>query len=140
MTNCNESAGLGRLLAQLSAVLVALALLAGFGVGTAQAAPEAAPPVHLAAAPVSQAIQLDEITTMMEGGFDRDHWWIKISRTELVAIGAGAACAAIVKGPWAAVVCPPLVAALNWAIGNFPVANGFWAEVYTNGRVNLGTW
>ncbi|WP_090062798.1 hypothetical protein [Lentzea flaviverrucosa] len=94
-------------------------------------------------APVQQIHELGtaggDITTMMHGGFDHDHWWIKISRTELVAIGAGAACPAIVKGPWASVVCPPLVAALNWAIGRFPIANGFWAEVYTNGRVNLST-
>jgi len=80
------------------------------------------------------------VGTMAQGGFDRDHWWFKISRVELVTIGAGAACSAVFRGPVGAFVCPPLVAALNWAIGQFPVANGFWGEVYTNGRVRVGTY
>lgn len=129
----------GRFVAWVGGVLLAMGVLAG--AGTAQAAPEAARPAHVTTKPAAtQALRSGEITTMMQGGFDRDHWWIKISRTELIAIGAGAACAAIVKGPWASVFCPPLIAALNWAVSRFPVANGFWAEVYTNGRVNLGTW
>lgn len=133
--------------AGIAGFVVAGSLLVGVTAGMAQAAPRPAPEpvpagVSVAAAndrgPLEAAMQ--QARPMVQGGFDRDHWWFKISRTELVTIGAGAACAAVFDGPAGLVVCPPLVAALNWAIGQFPVANGFWGEVYTNGRVRVGTW
>ncbi len=100
-----------------------------------------------------QAAQLDALTAkgslpsasgsdvgiLWQGGFDRDHWWVKISKTELISIGAAVVCRAVLGAiSWFA--CPPIVAALNWALSMWPNAGGYWAELYTNGTVRAGTW
>ncbi|MFD5827596.1 hypothetical protein [Lentzea sp. NPDC060358] len=84
-------------------------------------------------------VTAEGIGVLAQGGFDRDHWWIKISKAEVIAIGANAVCRAVFRTA-GGVVCPPIVAAVNWLVAQFPNAGGFWAELYTNGRVRAGTW
>jgi hypothetical protein len=75
----------------------------------------------------------------VQGGFDRDHWWVKISVAEIVSVGAGTACKlALPEVGW--FVCPPIAAAINAALQNNPNVGGFWGELYTDGRVRVGTW
>jgi len=79
------------------------------------------------------------IGTFAQGGFDRDHWWFKITKAEVVSIGAGVVC----RGVFGSVgwfVCPPITAAINQAMSQWPNAGGFWGELYTNGQVRFGTW
>ncbi|ATE55668.1 hypothetical protein [Actinosynnema pretiosum] len=130
-------------LGMVAALAVAVGHTAGAASGT-----DPVPVAAVTRVPAPEGVQvldidpapLGEVGAQAEGGFDRDHYWVKISRTELVEVGAGAVCAVIVKGPLAGLLCPPLAAALNWAIGHFPVAKGFWAEVYLNGQVKIGAW
>lgn len=94
---------------------------------------------HDSATPGRNSATGSDVSASWQSGFDRDHWWFKISRTEVITIGAGAACRAAFGGAsW--FVCPPLVAAINGALSVWPVAGGFWAELYTDGRVRVGTW
>jgi hypothetical protein len=80
-----------------------------------------------------------EVGILWQGGFDRDHWWFKISKAEVISIGVGVVCRAIVGGAsW--FVCPPISAAVNWALSQWPNAGGYWAEFYTDGHVRVGTW
>ena len=80
-----------------------------------------------------------DIGILMQAGFDRDHWWIKISKAEVISIGIGVACRlAFPSVGW--FVCPPISAAVNAALNLVPNAGGFWAELYTNGQVRVGAW
>lgn len=79
------------------------------------------------------------IGTFAQGGFDRDHWWFKISKAEVVSVGTGVVCRAVF-GSIGWFVCPPIAAAINQAISQWPNAGGFWGELYTNGQVRFGTW
>ncbi len=76
---------------------------------------------------------------LAQGGFDRDHWWFKITKAEVIGVGAGVVCRWIFGGiGW--FVCPPIANAINQAVSQFPNAGGFWGELYTDGRVRAGTW
>jgi len=131
----------------LSSVVLGASTL-GVGVPLALAAPETRPtgvetaavqtavpatPVVLVAKPSST------MGTLAQGGFDRDHWWFKITKGEVVGIGVGVVCRAVFGGiGW--FVCPPISAAVNQAVNSYPNAGGFWGELYTNGQVRAGTW
>jgi hypothetical protein len=119
----------------------------------ANAAPTSKPTVTQVkvATPTNQAFRLDAapsplagaqasgMGTLAQGGFDRDHYWFKISKGEVVGIGVSVVCRAIFGGiGW--FVCPPIAAAVNQIISQYPNAGGFWGELYTNGRVRAGTW
>jgi hypothetical protein len=79
------------------------------------------------------------IDTLVEGGKDGDHWWIKISMGEIAGTGIATACkVAFPEIGW--FVCPPLGAAVRQAVDQNPNAGGVWAELYTNGTVRAGTW
>ncbi len=110
----------------------AAAVLVAAGAGTASAATYPAP-AQLAAAEMSTA------GVQAQAGFDRDHWWIKVSTAEIVSFGAGAVCRAAFGGAgW--FVCPPIAAAIQTALAQNPNVGGFWAELYTNGQVRVGAW
>ncbi len=78
-------------------------------------------------------------TSNFQAGYDRDHWWFKISKAEVVSTGVGVVCR-IAFGASGWFVCPPITAAVNWAISQWPNAGGYWGELYTNGTVRVGTW
>jgi len=79
------------------------------------------------------------VSTQVQGGKDGDHWWFKISMGEIMGTGISTACKiAFPEIGW--FVCPPLGAAVNQAVSQVPNAGGVWAELYTDGRVRVGTW
>ncbi|MEV6605745.1 hypothetical protein [Kutzneria sp. NPDC051319] len=71
------------------------------------------------------------------GRVRRDHSWIKISTAEIVAVGTACKIAFPEVG-W--FVCPPTSAAINAALRDNPHVRGVWGELYTDGRVRVGTW
>ena len=70
-----------------------------------------------------------------EGGFDTDHYWVKVSAGDIAGGLTEVACRQY-AGP-AAFSCPWLAQRAKELIGS---SNGVWAELYTDGRVNVGTW
>lgn len=120
--------------AKIGGVMVFLAAMLGL------AAPMANATTTTAATEVAQVRPTGEIGTMSEGGYDRDHWWFKISKAELISIGAGAACRAAL-GAAGTFACPPIALAIDAALAANPnISGGFWGELYTNGQVRVGTW
>jgi hypothetical protein len=88
--------------------------------------------------PVSTA-KPGTVSPQVQAGRDGDHWWIKISMAEILGTGISAACkAAFPEIGW--FVCPPLGAAVSQAVSQWPNAGGVWAELYTDGRIRVGTW
>jgi hypothetical protein len=80
-----------------------------------------------------------DVHTLVEGGQDGDHWWIKISMGDIASVGIATACKLAFPGVgW--FVCPPIGAAIRAAMQQYPEAGGFWAELYNDGRVRVGTW
>ena len=119
-------------LATLTAGVVTAVMLVGAGSGIASA--------DTSRTSVQPTVaKASNIGIQAQAGFDRDHWWIKVSTAEIVSLGAGAVCRAAFGGVgW--FVCPPIVAAIEAALAQNPNVGGFWAELYTNGQVRLGTW
>ena len=70
-----------------------------------------------------------------DGGFDGDHAWVKISAGDIAGGLAQAACRTY-AGP-VAFLCPWFAGRASEIVGG---SNGVWAELYTNGNVNIGTW
>jgi hypothetical protein len=70
-----------------------------------------------------------------EGGFDGDHAWVKVSAGDIAGGVAQAACRTY-AGP-AAFLCPWFANRASEIVGS---SSGVWAELYTNGHVNIGTW
>jgi hypothetical protein len=137
-----------RIIGWLGAGLAVLTLVVGgtttagatTDVVTAVTTPSPAKSVELQQAAVAATTSTStDVGVLAQGGFDRDHWWFKISKHEVITIGAEVVCKAVFRGPvsW---VCGPISAAVNWALTQYPQAGGFWAELYTNGQVRVGTW
>ena len=70
-----------------------------------------------------------------EGGFDGDHAWVKVSAGDIAGGVAQTACRTY-AGP-AAFLCPWFAQRASEIVGS---SSGVWAELYTNGHVNIGTW
>lgn len=130
------------LLTKFIACLALMAATLGYTASTASAAPAAQRTEHVMVSGEQASGELTEgsgIGTFAQGGFDRDHWWFKISKAEVVSVGIGVVC----RGAFGSIgwfVCPPITAAINQAISRWPNAGGFWGELYTNGQIRFGTW
>lgn len=73
-----------------------------------------------------------------QGGWDRDHWWIKVTRGEVVGGLVTGICLRYVRLPVAgSYVCRSVGSLANRMIGG---SQGFWAEIYRTGAVRAGTW
>lgn len=76
-----------------------------------------------------------------QGGWDRNHWWIKVTRGEVGSGIVTAVCAYYVRIPSSSYVCTPLSQTAKRIIGG---ASGFWAEIYPPRWVwysnGLGWW
>jgi hypothetical protein len=95
-----------------------------------------------------------------QGGWDRDHWWLKVTRGEILSGAVSGICGRYVPKSRAAQVCTPVAQAVRQTIGN---NRGVWVEVWppycTNSRwvwqggrlyflpamcypprMNIGTW
>ena len=70
-----------------------------------------------------------------QGGWDRDHFWIKVTAGE-IAQGATYALCLRVTGNRFGNMCSYLATRARQIVGR---SHGVWAEVYWN-RVNVGTW
>lgn len=74
----------------------------------------------------------------IQGGWDRDHVWVKITRAEIVGGLAKTVCNRVVPLPYRIVACPILAEVAKRLIGS---RNGVWAEFYPRtGQVRAGTW
>lgn len=87
----------------------------------------------------------------IQGGWDRDHWWIKATRGEVYGGVVGLSCGRFVPPPYSLRVCYAIGQAAKASIGG---SRGFWAEVYpprwvwfkrgigwwTPTRYRVGTW
>ncbi|MGH3812282.1 MAG: hypothetical protein ACRDUV_07465 [Pseudonocardiaceae bacterium] len=122
------------------ATLAAAGVFAAGAQGTATAAEQVPAGTVAVMHPPEAGTAGGGVRTMSEGGRDGDHWWIKISTAEIASIGAAAACRSKLPPPVAGIACPPLAAAINDAVGKFPGAGGFWAELYDSGQVRAGKW
>jgi len=71
-----------------------------------------------------------------EGGWDRDHGWMKITAGEIAQGATYALCMRATSGR-AAGGCRWLADRARQFVGR---SHGVWAEVYWYGRVNVGTW
>ena len=77
-----------------------------------------------------------------QGGWDRDHWWIKVTRGEVASGAVSAVCWYFVRIPARSYICTPLSVTAKRIIGG---ASGFWAEIYPPkgwrpAYVRVGTW
>jgi hypothetical protein len=76
-----------------------------------------------------------------EGGWDRDHWWIKVTNGEVASGIVTVACIRTVSPMLKGRVCTPLSQAAKASVGG---AAGFWAEIYPPRWVwlsnGLGWW
>lgn len=76
-----------------------------------------------------------------QGGWDRNHWWIKVSRGEVYGGVVSLACGRYVPPPYSLRVCAPVGQTAKRLIGN---RRGFWAEFYPPRWVSypngLGWW
>jgi hypothetical protein len=70
-----------------------------------------------------------------DGGFDGDHAWVKVSAGDIAGGVAQTACRTY-AGP-VAFLCPWFAQRASEIVGS---SSGVWAELYTNGNVNIGTW
>ncbi|HEX2162280.1 MAG TPA: hypothetical protein VHF88_10730 [Thermoleophilaceae bacterium] len=62
-----------------------------------------------------------------QGGWDRDHWWIKVTRAEVFQGVVVVACGRFVPWPYSMRVCGPIGQTAKHAIRG---GRGLWAEVY----------
>lgn len=76
-------------------------------------------PVLNAAAPAS--------AEAYQGGWDRDHWWIKASAGDVARGAVAAICARYVPASRRAQICIPIGIAAKKVIG---AHRGFWAEAW----------
>lgn len=70
-----------------------------------------------------------------EGGFDTDHYWVKVTAGDIAGGVVEVACQRI-AGP-AGFLCGTVASRARDMIGS---SSGVWAELYTNGTVHMGTW
>jgi hypothetical protein len=70
-----------------------------------------------------------------EGGWDRDHAWIKVTAGEIAQGATYGLCLRVTSGRFAN-ICSYLAGRARQIVGG---SHGVWAEVYWN-RVNIGTW
>lgn len=74
----------------------------------------------------------------IQGGWDRDHVWVKITRGEIVGGLAKTVCKRVVPLPYSIAACPILAQVAKRLIGS---RSGVWAEFYPRtGHVRAGTW
>jgi hypothetical protein len=76
------------------------------------------------------------------GGWDRDHWWIKVTRGEVASGVVTGVCLYFVRVPvFKSYICSWLSAKARRIVGE---AQGFWAVVYPRGwhfpYVGIGLW
>jgi len=71
-----------------------------------------------------------------EGGWDVDHFWVKITNGEIVSGAAQAICRQF-TGPIGIAVCPTIADIAGQIVGS---AGGVWAEIYNDGHYAYGTW
>lgn len=70
-----------------------------------------------------------------QGGWDRDHAWVKVTRGEIAQGLTYALCMRVTYNRFGS-MCSHLATRAKQIIGS---RHGVWAEVYWN-RVNMGTW
>lgn len=70
-----------------------------------------------------------------EGGYDTDHYWVKISAGDIAGGAVEVSCRRV-AGP-AGFLCGSVASRARDMIGS---SNGVWAELYTNGTLHMGTW
>lgn len=75
-----------------------------------------------------------QVAEAYQGGWDRDHWWIKVTRGEVAAGAVTVICLRFVPSQ---IACRSVAQVAKRIIGG---KRGFWAEVYRTGRIRAGTW
>jgi hypothetical protein len=70
-----------------------------------------------------------------EGGWDRDHAWIKVTAGEVAQGATYGLCLRVTSGRFAN-ICSYVANRAQQIVGG---SHGVWAEVYWN-HVNIGTW
>jgi hypothetical protein len=136
-------------------VIVAAAVsggaVAAVAPATASAAPAAAPAVAtvaLAGSPSAipemhlsgGAVSMMGIQPTFQGGWDRDHFWVKVTKGEILG-GMTTGVCRYFTGPAGWFICPPISQAARQLIDRNPRAGGVWIEIWLNGRApRLGTW
>lgn len=70
-----------------------------------------------------------------QGGWDRDHWWFKITRGEVLSGMTTGICWRFVPPIKRQQICTPISQSVRQALGG---ARGVWAEVYPPRWVWLG--
>ena len=111
---------------------VLIATILAIAVGQAAPAAGQGPLAELGAAPAEA----------YEGGWDRDHWWLKVTRGEVLGKAVAGICWYFVKIPASSYVCTPISLAATRIIGG---SSGVWAEIYPPRGWRLpyfriGTW